>query len=766
MSYTATAPGDEDKPLSEQDDVSLAAAVAKCISQADKRHRAWRDEASECYAMRDGDQWNPEDETKLREEGRPPVTFNRLGVLIDAVCGAQVNNRQEMKFLPRTIDDQGLADVVQGVVNWARDQCDAEDQESDAFRDLATCGMGWLVNRVDYTDDPQGLIVKDRVSPLEMRWDPASKKKNLEDARWLAHVKKVPADEVQAQWPQFEPGMAGSLSDQRQMGVTSRPVRDQYADEDSPTVEDPSMVEIVEYQWRETQRVWAVSDPNSGRVAYMPAERWKAMHERFGERMQRIKAVPMARSRWFRAIVAGETVLERGECPDPEAATYQCMTGKRDERAGCWYGIVRGLMDPQRWANKWLSQSMHILNTSAKSGVFAEEGAIPDERRFAEEYAKPGSLSIVAPGALSGGRVVPKNPPGMPPGFEKLLQFAVMSIPDISGINREVLGLADREQAGVLEAQRKQAAQAVLAPLFDALRLYYKRDGRQMARMVATYVSPERQIRIIGEDTQEPRLVSTAMLPDVREFDIVVDEAPTSPNQKAEVWQFMAPALPGLMKAGIPPSVWIELLKFSPLPESAVNRIADTLKQQEQAAAQQPDPEVMKLQMQAQADQQRMQFEQQKNEQDLALERERFALEQAKAQFQLQHEAQKLEFQKVAEAQKLQIQREQAAQDADIRAYEVHTSAEAQKASALPAIVKPIQQTIEQSAKTAEALARVMDQVTARQSETTQIMAALTNAFGDLRSELSAPLELTRGADGRVSGARRGSRTISLQRSQ
>lgn len=659
---------EDDTPLSQQDDLSLAAAVRRDVDKADKRQQAWRREAQQAFDYVAGDQWSDEDKAVLRAQGRPPVTFNRLGVLIDAICGSQINNRQEMKFLPRTINDQGSADIIQGVVNWARDQADAEDEESEAFRDLAICGMGWAVNRVDYTDDPQGRILKDRVSPLEMRWDPAAKKKNLSDARWKAHIKLLPEDEVEAMWPGATVGMSTSFRKGPGDATVVLPTRDRYEDHEDGNLGDDGTVEVIEYQWRESEALWAVSD--GGRAVYLDKARFEALREaREGKEMPRF--VRLARSRWYRAIVCGDNVLERGECPDPEDSTYQCMTGKRDEGAGMWYGLVRGLIDPQQWANKWLSQSIHILNTSAKSGLLVEEGAVTEPRKFEEEYAKAGSVNYVAPGSLSGGRILPKTAPGMPVGFDRLLQFAIMSIPDISGVNREVLGLADREQAGILEAQRKQAAQAVLAPLFDALRLYYKRDGRQIARMVAAYIPADKQIRIIGEDTQEPRLVSTAMLPDVREYDIVVDEAPTSPNQKSEVWQFMAPTLPALMKAGIPPGVWVELLKFSPLPDSAVTHIKELLQQQEQQQqqqAQQPSPEMAKIEAQAQADQQRLAFEAQKSQQEMAMEERRFELEQQKAAFQLQHEQQRLEFERVKAAQDMALQREKASQDADLRA--------------------------------------------------------------------------------------------------
>ena len=67
---------------------------------------------------------------------------------------------------------------------------------------------------------------------------------------------------------------------------------------------------------------------------------------------------------------------------------------------------------------------------------------------------------------------------GLPPDLGNLMEYANKSMSDVSGINQELLGMADREQAGVLEYQRKQSAVTLLAPLFDSMRRYRKMAGR------------------------------------------------------------------------------------------------------------------------------------------------------------------------------------------------------------------------------------------------------------------------------------------------
>jgi hypothetical protein len=60
--------------------------------------------------------------------------------------------------------------------------------------------------------------------------------------------------------------------------------------------------------------------------------------------------------------------------------------------------------------------------------------------------------------------------------------------------------MADREQAGVLEYQRKQSAVTLLAPLFDSFRRYRKMSGRCWLHFMQNYLTDGRLIRITKDD--------------------------------------------------------------------------------------------------------------------------------------------------------------------------------------------------------------------------------------------------------------------------
>lgn len=592
-------------------DDELVRRVHDFRRRSDDQWSSWREEAREDHEFAALRQWDSKDLSLLREQGRPPVTIDGIGSLVRAVAGSQVNNRQEVHYLSRGMEDERAAEVATLLAEWARQQCEAEDEESAAFTDAVISGMGWTELRVDYDDEPDGKIVIEYVDAFEMLPDPLARKSNLADTREVARRKPWRMADIRATWPGKKDELEAFTS--AGPGGPGLPRwqargRDAYRDglDDDSRGADDNRVEVIEYQWAERVAGHLVADPNSGERVFMTASE-------FGKVKRVVKAaggiepdsVRHHRLEWRQAYVCGEVLLERRDSPCPFAPTFQCITGIRDRNRGTFYGIVRALKDPQRLTNKMLSQTLDMLARATKGGYTAEATAIEDMVQFENAAARSGAVKIVADGALSGGRFKQDIFPGLPAGHVNILQFAMGSFQSVSGISKELLGTADREQAGVLEAQRKQATQAILAPLFDSLRRYYKRQGRSLLHFIKQFVPPDKQIRVLGGNGK-PEFLRSAMLDDATRYDLIVDEAPTSPNARTETWAALLPLFPTLAKLGAPVDVWLELFRYSPVPASTVDKIRETFAQIQQQQAQQPpspDPALVKAQAQVQAQQ-------------------------------------------------------------------------------------------------------------------------------------------------------------------
>ena len=549
----------------------------------------WREQAREDYAFRAGDQWSDEEKKVLKDQLRPVVTFNRIDPVVDAVAGTEVSNRQEVHYLPRTEGDVQANEVYTGAAKWFRDQCDAEDEESDAFQDVLTVGIGWTETRLDYEEDEEGAPVVDRIDPFEMYPDPGARKRNFEDGRYVFRVREIDEEDAEAMLPGVDcedMDAAWAIGEKDGSDESAEEARFYRSNGDPIARREKGKVTLVECQWFERQSIHLVADPNTGEIAPMDDASFKKYAQRFTELGGKPQSVTMTKRIYHRAYL-GKRLLLKEVSPFQGHFSYKAITGKRDRNKKIYYGLVRQMKDPQRWANKWLSQTMHIMNVNAKGGIMAEDGVAEDMREFERTWARPDAVTRVKAGTLSGPngpKVQPKPTAQFPAGFFSLLEFAISSVRDASGVNLELLGMVDREQAGILEAQRKKAAMAILATMFDSLRRYRKSQGRLLLQIINEHLSDGRLIRIVGEEGE--KYVPLIRQEGVTQYDVKVDDAPSSPHQREMTWAMLMQIIPAV-RDQMTPDMWAAIIPYSPLPSSVTGKLQKMIADGAEGAAKQ-----------------------------------------------------------------------------------------------------------------------------------------------------------------------------------
>ena len=108
--------------------------------------------------------------------------------------------------------------------------------------------------------------------------------------------------------------------------------------------------------------------------------------------------------------------------------TYCFITGDYDRNKGVWFGLMRLMKHPQKWANKLFSSIIHQVATGASGGVLAEEGAISNLEEFRKTYARSDAITEVAAGALEGNQIQTKEHAPYPQGLEQMMEIAVTAI--------------------------------------------------------------------------------------------------------------------------------------------------------------------------------------------------------------------------------------------------------------------------------------------------------------------------------------------------
>jgi hypothetical protein len=579
---TPPQPGEQGLPDAEE----VYAEFKARLRQSNQHQKDWRTEARSLYDLVAGHQWSEEDLAKLKDQLRPAVTFNVAGKFIDAVQGLQINNRQDIRYFPRENGASALNEELTGAVTWARDLCDMADEESDAFLDCVLTGLGWVECFLNDDGEPAGLPAGERRDPLQMRWDGKARKKNLSDGRFVIRVTDMDQTDYKAKFKEeadtapetdfmdFETDEDDIASPQIIPQPHDYPTGEATGPGGAPLNYRPK---VAHYEFWRREQQYMVKTATLGEQTFKGDE-WAHIEPMLKQRQIPYKATPRMVKVYYRAFVTTTGVKQLARSPYQGGFTFHAITGKRDRNNNLWYGIGRALVDPQLWVNKFFSAILFSIMTGSKGGLMAEEDAFTDARKAEENWSSPDAITWLKTGALGKGKIQQKEPAPFPSGMDRLMEFSMAALPSTSGLNLELLGLVDRQQAGVLEAQRKQSAMAIIAWAFDAMKRYYRSVGRQMARYFVDYV-PEGELIRVTQDTGQgyvPLRKDRLALA----FDVIVDEAPTSVNMKERVWAVLEQLIPQLLAAKMP--VPAEVLDYSPLPADLTQKWKNMLH---------PDPE-------------------------------------------------------------------------------------------------------------------------------------------------------------------------------
>ncbi|UNY40280.1 portal protein [Paracoccus phage vB_PmaP_KLEP18-1] len=541
---------------------------------------AYRKDMQDDFSFIAGHQWTDEERAFLEGNQRAPIVFNRVAPIIASVSGSEINNRTQVRFIPREIGDAKPNEILTAGADWFRDESNAEDEDSQAFSDMLICGIGATETFLDFEADTEGRPSMQRIPPWEFGWDCHAHRKGLSDSAVFFRVRQIPAGEAREMFPDVD---IADINATWMDTVRDDPTEhinypgDQYAHggqtEGDP---NPDVVTIVQVQYREKERFVEYIDPQTGEKAEMRRTEWDKL-----AKMSDVMPphVEIRRNVWRQAML-GNVVLQESQ-PCAKASTFCVQTGHWDREDKRFYGLLRSMRDPQKFANKWLSQTLHILSVNAKGGVIVEQDAVDDVRAFEESWSASDAVSYVKPGRAGG--VIPKPGPQMPVALMQLTEFAISSIRDVSGVNMELMGMREAQQAGVLEYQRRQAAMTTLSFYFDSLRFYRKTQGEVILYFLQKWIAPTgRLVRLVKEGLTE--YVPLAVEDDTRQYDVIVDDSPQAPNEKERAWQVIQQMMPVLQTAGLSIEDWADILEYAPLPTS----FAEKVRAKAEAAQQNP----------------------------------------------------------------------------------------------------------------------------------------------------------------------------------
>jgi len=580
-------------------------------------------EAREDYAFYEGEQWTEDEKQQLDTEDKPRLVLNLAMRNINAILGAEISNKRRIVYNPRTTDRNIKGDVATAAAEWFQDEADSDSVNSDAFADAMITGLGVVDVSLDFDRVDIGAPFMETISSTEIIIDRNAKKPNAIDAKRAFRIHRLTREAAQAMFPEADnadlnfSGEDISVSIDEFTANETEQIRGSLPNEEDYFGKvyelESDYVFIVEARWIE-----------DGEDYYL-TKNWKVIEKADYDALPVKPSAAKMRRRVTRRAWMGARFLKDFDKPLCEDGSLgwlfiTCYYSKTDNR---YFGLIRNIRDPQRMVNRYYSQSIYTMDKASKGGLLAEDGAFENINEAERLWSS--SSNIIRLKANGINRIHPKPVGVIPDGLKELFQVSMDGIGQVLGISQEFLGTREANQPNVLENTRKQSTLNVLAILYNNLSRYRKELGKAILYILQKYVPDGTLMRISAiEGMKYVKFLQKDVL---QEYDLVIDEAPNTVNEKEKVLAYLQQSVALAVQwqqAGLPLDTIFTALEYTPLPQTLLDKIREQIEAQTKQQQQQPPqipPDIQlkqaELQQKGREAQVKAQLEEKKIEKDL-----------------------------------------------------------------------------------------------------------------------------------------------------
>ena len=483
-----------------------------------------------------GDQWDPADLAKLAEEKRPALTINLILPIVNLLSGIQRQGRQDVSVVARKGGYKQLASVYTQLLRHCMDTSDADYEIADAFLDGIIGGKGWLLNEIDYSDDPAaGDLTVRKVSPFEMREDPDAKEYDLnKSGKFVIRDDWMDRDALLLNWPQKAADIeAGGLEIDPASGDVSSVAK---AMEDSKA---NLRYRVRQCWWKSFQKRMVLINTATGAVKTVPPvqrELAAAIARQGGKWAVKDWVVPVLN----KTVTAGNLVLEDIEDPYRGVVRFPYTRFCPFWADGYVMGVVQNLTGPQQEVNKRRSQALHNLNQTANSGFKVKKVLNNYDRHLAKFGSTPG---VVLDESKAGGSIERIEPAPLSAGHTTMAQLSAEDMKEISGANHNLMGMISENfaESGKAIELRQAQGMKVVEVVFDNFARTQKLLALGMVDMIRfTEVYSDEEIRIIATPDQvrgqapDTEKIDFRLLKDrkVGKYGIKIESSSSSPTMR------------------------------------------------------------------------------------------------------------------------------------------------------------------------------------------------------------------------------------------
>jgi hypothetical protein len=457
----------------------------------------WRSKADREMDYVDGNQLDSDVLQRMKSIGMAPAIEPLIGPAVDAVLGFEAKTRTDWRISADGEGQEGqdTAAALNFKLNQAERHSGADRAMSDAFKPQLCVGIGWV--EVARESDPFKFPYRCKaIHRNEIYWDFLAKEPDLSDARFLIRRKWTETDLAALLFPDkadfiktvgndgrwtermevamdgsASTGMANSAIDERGWSIEEQEWRDSMN----------KRVCLFEVWYRRWVSIIVLKSPDGRVVEYDKAN---PMHVAAVARglIQPMRTVV---SRVFRSFWLGPHKLTDEPSPYPHCHfPYVPFWGKREDRTGVPYGVVRGMVFLQDNINSAISKIRWGL--SSVRTIRTKGAVIATDAQFRSMIARVDADIILDDAHMSkpGALFKVERDFQLNEQQYKMLGDSRMGIVRASGITPSFQGQEGTATSGVQEnAQIEQTTQA-LADLMDNFRYGRTMVGEQLVSML------------------------------------------------------------------------------------------------------------------------------------------------------------------------------------------------------------------------------------------------------------------------------------------
>jgi hypothetical protein len=477
---------------------------------------------------------------------RRTFMFNRVRRIVNMIIGRQRQGRKSTIVTPSLPSSQDTADDLSQVLMWVNNNNNAYNTISDAFEGSVVTGINLISTWMDFTDDPiSGDIKSENLGFNAFLIDPMFRNQNLSDCNYIWTRKWMTKKQVIQLLPERRAEIeAMNYTANRDDKFIFMPANFQYGIR--------KLLPFDEYWYLSSRKAHMIVDTLSGDTMEWPGDEENLRD--YLRAYPQVKAIITDKPCVHLAVVVNGRVMYHGRNPMgtdryPFVGMFCYFDPSIPYFPWKMQGVVRGLRDAQFLYNRRKVVELDILESQINSGVKYKEGALLDPN---DAFLSGQGRQLVVKTGYQLEDVQPIPPPQVPESMMQLSQYLAGEMSEISGVNEELLGVAEQsDQTGVLAALRQSAGITTLQVIFDQLDQSQKQLGELYLDLIINNFTPGKVEKILGK-APTPEFYHKAF----QKYGCSVEEGMLTTSQR----QMQFNQLLQLQSLGInvPPSILIE----------------------------------------------------------------------------------------------------------------------------------------------------------------------------------------------------------------